>query len=243
MKCRNCNKATERWGNRYRYYCDRKCQREYESNEKRKVFKIKKCKVCDSEYMPKSSIQIYCSYKCSYQVEKNKRSNKPEFKKCAYCENEFKPYTSLDKYCSANCRIDNQKSKRSKNWNKKSCENITGKKNPAYRNGNYSRGNRKSAEGERKYQKVRDGMRTKMIEKHGYLFCERCNTNTTYQWEMHHIVYRSEKPRHEHLHSERNLVNLCIKCHNWFHNKKSRRNDIVKERGLVELFGQEIVIL
>lgn len=246
MKCRNCNKVTEKWGNRHRYYCDLQCKAQYEKdNYKTKhIVKDVSCPVCETIFKRKTALIKYCSMDCQKLAVNIKRSqDKPSKKTCNYCQKEFKPYTSLDKYCSANCRIANQKSKRSRNWSKESCDNRSGDNNPAYKSGSYARGNKKSADGERFYKKVRNGMRAKMIEEHGYLFCEKCNTNNTYQWEMHHLIYRSEKPRHEHLHNEKNLINLCMKCHNWFHNKKSRRNEIVEQRGLTELFGQDIRIL
>jgi 5-methylcytosine-specific restriction endonuclease McrA len=132
------------------------------------------------------------------------------------------------------------KSKRSKRWNAESTLKISGKNNPCYKSGMYARSTSKNAQGQREFLRVRNEMRAKMILKHGFLFCEKCNTTETYQWEMHHLIYRSEKPLHEHLHNPINLINLCMKCHNWFHKNKSNRNNIVESRKLYELFGDDV---
>ena len=94
---------------------------------------------------------------------------------------------------------------------------------------------------DREYIKVRKAIRKEKDEKYGYWFCDKCEINETYHCSMHHIVYRSEKPKHEHLHNERNLIDLCMRCHNYFHEKKDRRNYLIEERNLTELFGNEIL--
>lgn len=241
MKCKVCKKEAGMFGGRNRTYCSSKCHRDYWGTLYKKTFKPKKCAFCDVVFTPRSILNKFCSQKCSHEVQKRKRWKKSFVKKCDYCESEFNPYSSMDKYCSANCRIENQKSKRSKRWNKESVDKIKGKGNPSYRNGYYSRGKVKSQKGHKFYMRVRDKMRADMVSEYGHLFCERCGINHTYQWEMHHLIYRSEKPKHRHLHDEKNLINLCMKCHNWFHAKKSRRNELIEKRNLVELFGTNIL--
>ena len=199
------------------------------------------CKECKKDFEKKYGKQLFCDKNCKYQHELKKRSKKPNEKKCMYCSVSFKPYTSLDKFCSANCRVENMKSKRSKRWSKEATEKITGKNNPAFRNGMYARNTNKTDQGQKLYLRTRNEMRAKMKEEFGYLFCEHCGTNETYQWEMHHLIYRSEKPLHDNLHDKRNLINLCMKCHNWFHKNKSNRNEIVAERKLNELFGEDVL--
>jgi hypothetical protein len=199
-----------------------------------------KCVYCNNEFQQKSIINKYCSKKCKSKVEAQNRSKKPAIKVCKCCNKEFTPYTSLDKFCSANCRIENMKSKRTRRWNKESTEKRTGINNPAFKSGMYTRASSRTDEGQKLYLRNRNELRSDMLLKYGYLFCERCNTNQTYKWEMHHVIYRSEKPLHEHLHNKRNLMNLCIKCHNWFHKNKSNRNEIVEERKLYELFGEDV---
>ncbi len=91
------------------------------------------------------------------------------------------------------------------------------------------------------FQKICKEMNTEMIKNHWYRFCEFCLINNSIRWEHHHIIFRSEKPRHEFLNDKRNILHLCIKCHNEFHKHKHIRDEIVKERKLNELFWNDIL--
>ena len=192
------------------------------------------------EFIPKSKVSKYCTKKCKDKVAQELRSKKPKTKTCSHCNCEFTPYTSLDKFCSANCRVENQKSKRSRRWNPESTAKIVGQNNPAYRNGMYARETTKTAEGNRLFLRNRNELKQDIIDMYGYLFCEHCKTTNTSRFETHHIVYRSEKPNHKHLHDKRNLIVLCITCHNEYHKSKLMREHLVKERGLIDLFGSDI---
>lgn len=77
-------------------------------------------------------------------------------------------------------------------------------------------------------------LKQEVIEEHGYPRCQNCGSNQACH--EHHIIYRSEAPKHVNLHNKRNRIFICVPCHNWFHSKKSNRNNIVKERKLWELF-------
>ena len=199
-----------------------------------------KCVYCSMEFIPKSKVSKYCTKKCKDKVAQELRSKKPKTKTCSHCNCEFTPYTSLDKFCSANCRVENQKSKRSRRWNPESTAKIVGQNNPAYRNGMYARETTKTAEGNRLFLRNRNELKQDIIDMYGYLFCEHCKTTNTSRFETHHIVYRSEKPNHKHLHDKRNLIVLCITCHNEYHKSKLMREHLVKERGLIDLFGSDI---
>ena len=86
--------------------------------------------------------------------------------------------------------------------------------------------------------KNRNEMVEEMQETYGYLFCQHCEKNQCgYKFEVHHIIFRSEAPDHEHLHSKKNLIIVGSNCHQWFHQKKDRRNYLIEKRGLYELFG------
>ncbi len=76
-----------------------------------------------------------------------------------------------------------------------------------------------------------------ILEDMWFYNCQLCNNNL-YNWniEVHHIVYRSEEPKHPMMHSKANLLICCRACHSWLHEVKSRRNDLVKERWLSEIF-------
>lgn len=199
--------------------------------------KAEKCIVCGvSISLPK---RRYCCKRCKVIYDCKQRSKKPQTKDCKQCGVEFKPYTSLDKFCSPQCRINNMKSKRTWNW--KDVSKKMGKKNAAYVHGLRVQGDHsESSNGLKEFRRNRDVYRQALIDEHGYLFCERCGATNT-KFEAHHIIYRSEKPNHEYLHSKANILNLCVKCHNWFHMWKGRRNGIVIERGLHLLFGDDVL--
>ena len=199
-----------------------------------------KCPCCSIQFIPKSKLSKYCTRKCKDKVSQELRSKKPKTKTCSHCNSEFTPYTSLDKFCSANCRVENQKLKRSRRWNPEATAKIIGENNPAFRNGMYARSSNKTAEGTRLFLRNRNEMRAEMMENYGYLFCEHCKTTQTLQFEMHHIVYRSEKPNHPNLHDKINLINLCIQCHNDYHKSKLMRENLIEERNLIDVFGLDI---
>ena len=54
--------------------------------------------------------------------------------------------------------------------------------------------------------------------------------------EKHHIVYRSEAPKHKNLNNPQNILLCCTKHHKRMHEKKDRRRDIVIERDLSSLY-------
>lgn len=136
-------------------------------------------------------------------------------KKCVECNNGFYPYKSTDKFCSPKCKI-----KGSKKSIKKTIK--------------------LSAE-EKKFKKNKKGIKQKMIDDYGFIFCQNCNTSNSMAFEGHHIVFRSEKPNHRNLHHKKNILIVCIQCHNDFHKEKGMRNEIVVERGLAKLFGNDVL--
>ena len=111
MKCKNCNKETNLWGNNYKKYCNIKCQREFEKNNKKINYNPIKCIICENVFIPKSYVNCCCSLKCKFKYGNLKISKKSKVKTCINCNKEYKPYTSLTKYCSANCRVENIKKK------------------------------------------------------------------------------------------------------------------------------------
>ena len=240
MNCKNCNKTTDKWGNKYKKYCDIKCQREFELISKKKIFESKNCIICNKDFIPKTSVNICCSHECKVKNDINKQSNKPKSKVCKNCDKEYIPYTSLDKFCSANCRIDNQKKGRKFKWSKESIEKRSGKNNPAYKHGLKIIGTKQNNDGLREFQRNRKEYINDIKEKYDYVFCEKCNKSNV-KLEAHHIIYRSEKPYHKYLHKKINITLVCVKCHNWYHNKKSNRNEIVIERKLNEYFGNDVL--
>jgi len=148
-------------------------------------------------------------------------------KNCKECWKEFKTYSNNILLCWKGCQI--IWLKRDRMW-----EN-----NPAYRNWVYKKWWEKiniHQFKEKTFTKVCKEMNEEMMNKYWYRFCEYCWINNSLRWEHHHIVFRSEKPRHEFLHDKKNIIHVCIKCHNQFHKNKSIRDNLVKERWLDKLF-------
>lgn len=83
----------------------------------------------------------------------------------------------------------------------------------------------------------RKKMNKAMLAEYGYIFCQHCEGNNGFKFEIHHIVFRSEAPNHENLHDVENLICLCSSCHGKFHRNKSLRNGLVEQRGLDKIFG------
>ena len=79
-----------------------------------------------------------------------------------------------------------------------------------------------------------------MIDARGYIYCKCCNITNAFKFHTHHIIFRSEKPNHKHLHNKENLIICCNECHNDFHNNKSLRNNLVENRKLYLLFGNDV---
>ena len=105
--------------------------------------------------------------------------------------------------------------------------------------------NKHSTDPKRIYMRAKKEMARQMEEEQGYVSCERCGRSGC-PLSFHHIVYRSEAPHHENLHDKRNLICLCSNwmgqegCHEWFHEKKDRRDELVVERELYELFPEQL---
>lgn len=241
-RCLSCGSILAKIGIRYPLYCPGlECKRAYEHTvRKRQPNRHIKCVFCGCEFTAVGVRRKYCSRECNNNADRVKNSKKPKPKKCKLCSSEFQPYNSLDKFCSTTCRINNMKSKR-KYTRPNAAIKVTGENNPCYRNGMYARSAKKSMVGNRLFMKNRDELKQEIIERDGFISCQHCSTSQTYQWETHHIIYRSEKPKHPHLHDKVNLIVLCMKCHNEFHKNKGTRDSIVIERKLNELFGDDVL--
>lgn len=248
MKTKKCNVCKKSFPATFEYFHKNKSSlrpacKKCENNKKRILIKPKECIYCGGSFTPKNRFQKYCSPHCAYKADREKISLKPKNKRCAVCNKLFTPYTSMSKYCSAECRIENMKSKRiqGRRWSADSIERRMGKNNPSYRNGLYVRGRSKSHVGEKVFLKNIHEIKNNMIDERGHLYCQNCNTSVSLRFEGHHIVYRSEKPNHPNLHIKKNLIVLCIKCHNEFHKHKKYRNKIVEDRNLDEIFGHDVL--
>jgi len=178
------------------------------------------CRRCRKEYTMHMMGQKYCSTKCAVLT-----------KQCIVCGKDFHAYFPHLKYCSTACVGTDNETKR------------IGKNNPAYRDGHATKANNM---GRSIYTAKHFGAckkyRAAFLEKHGYAFCEICERNemATPKFEVHHIYFASLWPKHPSLHDFRNLVHVCVQCHNNFHAGKKYEVEFRKleaERGLKELFG------
>jgi hypothetical protein len=206
------------------------------------IMKLKKCAICGKEFKPRTSLQKYCSTKCSYEARLERDRKHLKNKLCVVCGGVFRPYNSLQKFCSYNCQVRHKKSKRQGNrvYSQEALKNISGNKNPAYRNGSRV-GGKDNRSRERQFKKNAKAIKDRMINDVGHLYCECCKTTTSLRFEAHHIIYRSEKPNHPLLHHKKNILILCIKCHNDWHKSKGLRNSIVEQRKLHEYFGKYVL--
>lgn len=82
-------------------------------------------------------------------------------------------------------------------------------------------------------------MREKQIEDCNSTYCELCKKHGPV--EAHHIIYRSEKPGYPELHSKKNLILLCHTHHEWIHENKQNRKQLVFDRKLNEIFGEDVI--
>lgn len=87
------------------------------------------------------------------------------------------------------------------------------------------------------YAKERAKLIRNQIDDYGYTFCEQCTKSNAFKFHTHHIIFRSEAPKHENLHHPLNLLIVCNFCHDDFHNNKALRNSLVVIRGLNELLN------
>jgi len=236
IRCKNCNKefyiSESRFGTRK--YCSRECAVQDNWGFKRKE---KKCLECGKTFFIENQLQTgnkYCSKECSYLValrrsKEQSEKRKKQFKEinCDECGKKTKVNLyNNSKYCSNECRF------------KALSKNRQGKKNPAYRNGLAIAGKRNYTG---KHLRACSKYKKNYLSKHDYLECELCrvNKNGTLKFEVHHIYAASIKPQHKQLHNPKNLILLCVQCHNDMHmNKKKKEfNRIEKERGLKKLFN------
>ncbi len=87
----------------------------------------------------------------------------------------------------------------------------------------------------KEYKKAAFELMTKQYDDKWYLYCERCWITETLS--THHIIFKSERPKHKEINNIRNLFICCMGCHEYFHKHKlEARKDLVEERKLEELF-------
>lgn len=211
--------------------------------------KEKKCVVCWKLFKPYTSTQKNCSYACSKihksnvdRAWKERRFKEHWYNKtteykhtCKICRKKYISTQKLQTYCSRKCFSENEKISRKWKWN------------PAYKNWNFVDWNKKEnrrtflhkyREFEKNAKKILDTQK----DKYWYVFCQYCKNSNAGRYETHHIIYRSEKPKHINLHDKSNLIRLCRACHIKFHKDKTLRHKLIKERELDKLFDDKTLI-
>lgn len=137
------------------------------------------------------------------------------FKKCRNCGELFKIYNSLQKFCSPSCMRES--------GNVKNIKKIS-----------------RTQEKENAIFKINSLLLKQQVKlKYKKLCCEMCKTDKSIAFSVHHIIYRSERPRHKNLHDLKNLLFLCHDCHEKLHDHKALREGIIQERELNAIFKIE----
>jgi predicted HNH restriction endonuclease len=151
------------------------------------------------------------------------------------CSNTFKKHKSTDKYCSHTCASKNTNPlKRTElkriplKLSQKSIDKIKAKTQTPTKKSIFQ------VEFEKQSRKIKK----RIVEQYGEIRCEKCKANSSIQFSTHHIIYRSERPKHPAINALENLIHLCFDCHEWFHKSKTNRNPWITTRKLYLLFGR-----
>lgn len=238
IKCKYCKKIFSIYnsGLKTRKYCSRKCGQDDNWGFKPRN---KDCVICKEEFTIETQLQMQkktCSSECHYELTKQisyKRSREKKIKKCKICGAEFEGrvrYLGLNK-CK-DCLYRELSKKR------------IGKNNPNYKDGHATKkkfGGRRSIYTARHFAACRK-YRIAMIKKYGYVFCEICVISSAFFYEVHHIYFASQYPKHKQLHNFANLIMLCKQCHGDMHASKLKEKflEIEKKRDLKNLFKKSI---
>lgn len=237
IKCKVCEKSIYVYPSRLneKKYCSSYCAHKDKLGFKPKNIYCKLCGTCFVITNQLRSADKYC-YSCRNKMllirakeQRERKKNQKHISVCRYCSKTVvSTKYSPQNFCGG---------KAGKCYKQYLSKTRQGKNNPAYRNGT-------AVKGKRVYTGIHlracSKYRKNFLNTHGYLFCEVCgvNTNATQRFEVHHIYFASLYPKHKELHNPRNLILICIKCHNDFHSYKLKDTFLLleKERKLKELF-------
>lgn len=191
--------------------------------------KLKQKKECDRKYRDRMGEKLKERKRQAYYGLNTKN---PKSLSCKQCNTKILMARCCTRnFCSRQCFFESQKTAR------------LGENNPAYRNGLSTKKSVSWKTYNTKHLRSCAKYRKDFMERNDYIHCEYCKVNNSIKFEVHHIIFASEKPRHEHLHDFRNLIMVCIECHNNFHKAGGMelRKSLIENRGLVELFGKDIL--
>lgn len=210
--CKICGEEKNifKMGRCYDCFMEYKRKKDREYREKNKEWKREQ----DRKYRERNKERLK-------QKKKEEYYNKGNIRYCKNCKKEFRsPKWVGKKFCSKKCQ--------GLFWKKNGFHRLSD--NPVWKNGNHSTTYRKIFINHLEEQGVD-------IEKMG---CQICGVTTAMAYDIHHIVYRSEAPNHPKLNDPINMVFVCRSCHNYLHYRKNKRDSIVKERGLEEVFNKQL---
>lgn len=231
--CKVCKKSFVVFPSRLntRKYCDKECAKKDNYGFKNRY---KKCIICQKTFLITSQLRLQdktCSKECWYENNKiisKKHSSEKKEQKCKKCGI---LYSKNKKYIGTNLCINC--------IYKKSSKERMGKNNPNFSSGLYVKRKRTSRQNI-KHLNACAKYKRHFIKKNGYKYCEVCKVNNSFQFQVHHIYFASKFPRHKELHNFKNLILVCLDCHQKFHSGKKYEDVFIKlekERGLKELFA------
>lgn len=144
-----------------------------------------------------------------------------KIKKCKWCGNEYLQRDGFMQYCDYTCKWKHTEIKPSKinalEVKKKIITKVARVEDP-------------------ELQRSRELITKAHLQKKWFITCGLCYCSGL-QHHLHHIIYRSEAPKHKNLHNPKNLVYLCSHCHQEIHSyKKDYRAFRIVQRKLRELF-------
>lgn len=207
----------------------------------------KVCPVCSDKFLPAYETQPFCSTKCrredKQQQQKNAERNKPINRPSVKLKETKKP--TLEEWLEEQKVINEKKALKAERRKEKrermfggdqvemTITSIRWRVIVSYH-----------SKDENKFKYACVKIRKRQMEEVWYYFCMHPGCNYCWndkEYHNHHIVYRKEMPDHPELHNIRNIIRLCPKHHARYHAVKNRRDDLIIERWLVELFGPSIL--
>lgn len=205
------------------------------------VKKKKNCAWCQDVFYIQNQLRTqdkYCGTDCAKQAFHEKQQERiktlKEKKVDIFCKNCKKPFKSssfyIKVYCTKSCQAEQLSKTR------------IGEDNPAYYSGLYIKSKKKEYSNQTyKHLKACTDYRKDFLNRNSYLYCEVCGVNQNYtpRFQVHHIYFASKYPRHKELNNFKNLILVCLTCHQSFHAGKKYEEHFLKlqeERGLKELF-------
>lgn len=238
IKCKVCKKEFYISESRFSFkkYCSKECAKQDNWGFKPRK---KNCIICGKEFEIVRGTQVgkkTCSQECWYENAKNISKKHSIIKSEFACRICGKKYIGLTKYKSRTgkcreCIIISAKEKR------------MGMGNPNYKAGLYTKRQRTSRQAQ-KHLNACSRYHKHFFKEHGIKFCEVCGANEfrAMQFQVHHIYTASRYPLHKELHNFKNLILLCLRCHQKFHayQLKDKFLELEKQRGLKLLFKKKI---